>query len=396
MTFRIQSAKGINYIRKNLQQHHIPLFVLDKHKRYWKKKNCIYGLNWSVDRELSIDFMKKLSYIIDKSSLINIMCDDPFVELNLKYMLKDKDNIIINGEEYDIPAGNPEFYRRSKKTADSRPGNALVYNKHIQNAVARKSGRFKHNGPFITDLSWFQGEGSQGTFRTWLFDDFGLKNIIILDNKEFDVGNEKGLCMFYGEDGYTGDITLENLITKEKFTKDFRSIGYIITDPILADLLPSISTPSRYKWERTNNELNDIPEVKGGKVKVLKSMYLDQEPDYYYTSEEYINDWSDIDEERVATRYQPATGHNRFYEIAVGTVVPAGVVIPGYLKFTYTKVKKNTGQKHLSHLMSQEVTNILKKTRTGKSLHTPQTIWIPYATEFKGFTNSDKKIINNL
>ena len=46
--------------------------------------------------------------------------------------------------------------------------------------------------------------------------------------------------------------------------------------------------------------------------------------------------------------------------------------------------------------MSQEVTNILKKTRTGKSLHTPQTIWIPYATEFKGFTNSDKKIINNL
>ena len=41
--------------------------------------------------------------------------------------------------------------------------------------------------------------------------------------------------------------------------------------------------------------------------------------------------------------------------------------------------------------MSNEVTQILKATRTGKSLHTPQTIWVPYATEFTGFSNNDIK-----
>jgi hypothetical protein len=399
MSFKALAQKGINGIRKTNQQHQMPVGSLKLFGRNWKKKNCIYGLCWSNDRIESIDFIKKLSYTIDSSSCINVLTEDPFVEHNLKQELKYLKNVKVNEFDmnYDLPAGNPEFYRRSPNASGSRVGNALIFDKHIQNAVARKSGKFKENGPFVTDWSWFQGEQGQGSFRRWLFgSNFGLKNLVILDSAEFDVSDTKGLVMIYGEDGYDGPITVKNMITGSEFTKDFRKIGYIIVDENLAELLPKIATNKKYDWKRTNNQLDKIPEVKNGKVLVLGTMHLNQEPTFYYTSKKYISDWKDSDNERFVTRYQPATSHDRYYEIAVGAVIPPGVIIPGGMNFTYVNVEEGTGPTHKNHLMSKEVTKILKATRTGKSLHTPQTIWVPYVTEFKGFTKDDKKIINNL
>lgn len=397
MSFKTIAQNGIDAIRKNNQQHQVPVSSLELLKGHWKKKDAVYGVHWSIDRKEHLDFIKKLSYTIDKSSCINVISDDPFVTLNLQHELKYLKNVEINSMSYDLPAGNPIFYERSSASTDSRTGSKLAFDKHIQNAVKRKTGKFKENGPFVTDLSWFQGEKGQGSFRRWLFGpEFGLKKIVILDNTEFDVSDQKGLCMFYGEDGYNGPITIKNLITGDEFTEDFRSLGYIIINKTLAKLLPNISTVSKYSWKRTNNQLSEIPEVKGGDIKVLGSMLLNQKPTYYYTDKKYIKDWTDIDQERVATRYQPATSHKRFYEIAVGTVIEPGVIIPGGLNFTYVNVDKGTGDQHKKHLMSKEVTAILKATRTGKSLHEPQTIWVPYATEFTGFTEDDKKIINNL
>ena len=122
---------------------------------------------------------------------------------------------------YDLPGGNPEFYRRSNNASNSQTGNVLVYDEHIYNAVNHKSGKFKENGPFIIDHAWFQGEAKQGKFRRWLYDVFGLKNIVILDPKEFDVDSGKtGICMIYGEDGYNGKINLHNLITCLLYTSD--------------------------------------------------------------------------------------------------------------------------------------------------------------------------------
>jgi len=398
MSFTTIAQRGIDGIRKNNQQHQMPLSSLECFGSFWKKKNCTYGLHWTVDRKESIDFIEKLSYTIDKTSKINVMCDDPFVTLNLESELEYLNNVRINDMNYDLSAGNPEFYGRNSTNSDNRVGTlGLRYDSHIKKAVKDKSGKFKDNGPFITDLSWFQGEQGQGAFRRWLFSsEFGLKNIIILDNNEFDVSDAKGLCMLFGEDGYDGTITVKNLINNTEFIKDFRKIGTVIINEKLADLLPTISTDTKYNWARTNNLLKDIPEVKGGDIKVLGSLRVDQEPTYYYTDKKYIKDWTDINEERFATRYQPATSLSTFYKIAVGTVVPPGDVIPGALNFTYVNVESGTGIQHKEHLMSDEVSAILKETRTGKSLHAPQTIWIPYATEFKGFTKSEKEIISKL
>ena len=177
---------------------------------------------------------------------------------------------------------------------------------------------------------------------------------------------------------------------------DFRSIGVIIQDKNLAKLLPTIKTNKNYVWKRTSNELKKIPNIKNGQVKVLGTMHLNKKETYYYTDKKYIQDWSDINEERVVTRYNPATSHNRFYEISVCAVVPPGTIIPGGMNFTYCVVKKGTGMTHVKHLMSEETKKILKHTRTGISLHTPQTIWIPYATQFKGYNKNDQKIIDRL
>jgi len=412
MSFKTIAQNGIDAIRKKNQQHQMPLSSLENFGKHWKEKNAVYGVHWSVDRKEHLDFIKKLSYTIDKSSSINVKCEDPFVTLNLEHELKYLKNVEINRMSYDLPAGNPEFYRRSSNASTSQTGSALVYDEHIYTAVKNKSGKFKENGPFIIDHAWFQGEAKQGKFRRWLFDSFGLKDIVILDPKEFDVDSAKtGLCMIYGEDGYNGDITVKNLINGEKFVEDFRSIGYVIARKDLAKLLPAIKTKTHYEWKRTKIELKldkdekviqGPKEVKGGDIPVLKRLRLGQEPEYYYTSSEYINDWTDSNTERFVTRYQPNTqakdesGNRLWYKIAVGTVVQPGTIIPGDMWFSYTVVDNGTGEDHKKHLMSNEVTKLLKATRTGQSLHTPQTIWVPYATEFKGFSDNDRKIINNL
>jgi hypothetical protein len=412
MNFKDIAQKGIDSIRKKNQQHQMPIISIELFGSYWKKKNAVYGINWSIDRKEHIDFIEKLSYTIDRSSKINVKCDDPFVTLNLEHELKYLKNVEINNMSYDLPAGNPEFYRRSSNASTSQTGSSLVYDEHIYNAVKRKSGKFKENGPFIIDHAWFQGEAKQGKFRRWLFDIFGLKNIIILDPKEFDVDSAKtGICMIYGEDRYNGTISLHNLINNEKFDCDFRSIGLVIPNKDLSTLLPKIKTKTDYEWKRTKvtlkldeneNVIEGPKEIKEGDIPVLKRLRLGKDPEYYYTTAEYVTDWTDSNTERFVTRYQPNTqakddsGNRLWYKIAVGTVVKPGTIIPGDMWFTYTVVDNGTGEHHKKHLMSEEVTKILKATRTGQSLHTPQTIWVPYATEFTGFTDNDKKIINNL
>ena len=410
MSFKELAQKGINGIRKTNQQHQMPASSLELFGRYWKKKNCIYGLCWSIDRIESIDFIEKLSYTIDSSSCINILTEDPFVEHNLKQELKYLKNVKVNGfnMNYDLSAGNPIFYERSARAMDSRTGSKLVYDKHIMNAVNHMSGAFKNTGPYITDTTWFQGGANQGKFRDWLFDKkFGLKTVVLLPSEEFDVDSDKTeLCMFVGEIGYQGDITIIDYSTKEQFTYDFRKIGYIIKNKDLAMLLPQIQTDTKYEWKRTKIELKldksngailkGPLEVKNGKIKVLKKVLLNQKPEFYYTSEKYINDWTDVNETRFVTGYNAGSTHADYYKILKGLIIPPGVVIPGDMWFTYTVIKKKDAKKHKEHLLSLEVQQILKHTRTGKSLHTPQTIWIPYITEFKGFTNEQKEILSRI
>jgi hypothetical protein len=397
MSFTNIAQQGIDLLRKNNQQHQMPISSL-KYGHEFKIPNCVYGVEFSTDNKEQIKFIHRVSKHIDVNSIILVNSSDPFICSNLYQEFKNCPNVLVNSTMlYDIPVGNPEFYRRSDKTKNSRPGNSLVYDKHIMNAVEKKSGKQKENGPFVTDTSWFQGGQAQGVFRKWLLSEkFGLKHIIILDNKQFDVTDQKSLCMFYGEDGYNGDITVEDEITKTNFKMDFRSLGVIIQDKKLAKLLPTIKTNKNYEWKRTGNELKKIPSIKNGKVKVLGTMHLNKKETFYYTDKKYIKDWSDINEERVVTRYNPATSHNRFYEISVCAVVPPGIIIPGGMNFTYCVVQKGTGATHLKHLTSEETKKILKHTRTGISLHTPQTIWIPYATQFKGYSKNARKIIDRL
>ena len=241
-----------------------------------------------------------------------------------------------------------------------------------------------------------------------------MKTIILLPSKEFDVDSgATELCMFNGTVGYDGLITVIDYETKKEFSCDFRKIGKVISDSKLAKLLPDVKTNTEYEWKRVmgidlkfdkdENLIKGPKEVKGGSVKVLKRLRLGAEPEYYYTDPEFINDWTDSDKERFVTRYQPATqksddsnGGRLWYKIAVGTVVEPGTIVPGNFWFTYVNVEKGTGETHKKHLMSNEVTSILKKTRQSRSLHTPQTVWIPYATEFKGWTEFQKEIINEL
>ena len=64
--------------------------------------------------------------------------------------------------------------------------------------------------------------------------------------------------------------------------------------------------------------------------------------------------------------------------------------------FAYTVIEDADAELHKEHLLSNEVQKILKVTRTGPSLHTPQTIWVPYATEFTGWTEEHRDILNEL
>ena len=406
-SFRDIANRGIGMINKVNQHHQLPLSALE----LWnlKEKNATYAVKFSTDRMEHIDTLKEIEMALDPTSQLLIETDDPFVEKNLQQEFKNLKKVKINSNmAYDLSAGNPIFYERSATAMDSRTGSKLVYDEHIMNAVKRMSGKFKQTGPFITDTTWFQGGAKQGKFREWLFSKkFGLKTIVMLPSKDFDVDADKTeLCMFLGEKDYQGDITFVDYSTKEQFTCDFRKLGYVIKNNDLATILPAIQTKSKYDWKRskvtlkldpkTGTILEGPPEVTGGKVKVLKKMLLNTDPEYYYTSKEYIKDWTDVDKERFVTGYNAGGTHADFYKILKGVVVPPGVVVPGDMWFTYTVVANGTGALHKQHLMSTEVQQILKLTRTGKSLHTPQTIWVPYATEFQGFTDDQKATITKL
>jgi hypothetical protein len=411
MSYRKIAEIGIGMINKANQHHQMPSSAFEMIDTSYE--DTVYGVSFSTDRPQHIDFLKELAMKIPYSSLVNAKTNDPFVEENLCYEFRNHANIKVNSMKIDIDCGNPIFYERNNKTALKQTGGSLVYDKHIKNAVNNLSGKFKERGPYITDCSWFQGGASHESFRKWLFGpEFGLKNIIILPSDQFDVDDPTTkLCMFNGEFGYSGDITIIDYVSKSEFTYDFRKIGYILSDEKLAQLLPKIKTKSEYKWERTTvdlkfdkseNIVKGPKEVKGGKVKVLKRLLLDSEPEYYFTDPEYITDWTDSDKERVVTRYQPATqksdgdGGRLWYKIAVGTVVEPGTIVPGGFWFTYTAVEPGTGEQHLKHLQSPEVTSILKRTRKSKSLHTPQTRCVPYFTEFNGWTSEDLDILNEL
>lgn len=404
MSLKSIAAEGIKLIDKNAQRHHMPLGAISYIDT--SVKDSVYGISFCTDNPHQVEFIAHLLTLLPGTSSINIQSDDMFVLENLQFLYKGNKQVTIGQKiKSDIDVGNPPFYERGN-SKDSRTGSKLIYDKHIKNAVANMSGRFEKRGPYITDTTWFQGGAQQGKFREWLFSsEFGLKTIIILPSDEFNVDDVKtGLCMFIGEAGYSEKISIIDYKTKEEFSADFRKVGYIVPNKELAELLPAVKTKTIYEWKRTKvqlglSEAGEVlrgpKEVVNGTVKVLKRLLLDAEPEYYYTMPEHITDWSDSDKERFVTRYQPATGRKRWQEIAVGVIVEPGVIVPGEMNFTYT-VTNGAGEKHKLHLMSKEVTAILKKTRTGKSLHTPQTVWVPYATEFNGWTDEQRTILNNI
>ena len=407
MSFKEIAFRGISMLNKANQHHQLPASALEFMNLGFK--HAVYSVEFSTDRAEHIATLKEIAMKLDISSVLNISTDDPFIAKNLNYEFKNHKNVTVNTNMIiDLSAGNPIFYERSTNAQDSRTGSKLVYDEHIKNAVNRTSGKFKQTGPFITDTTWFQGGAKQGKFREWLFgEEFGLKTIVLLPSAEFDVDEDKTeLCMFLGEKDYQGDITVIDYKTKQSFTQDFRSLGYVIKNKDLASILPSIQTETKYDWKRSkitlklNTQTGDIidgpPEVKNGKVKVLKKLLLNKKPQYYYTSKKHINDWTDVDEWRFVTGYNAGSTHADFYKILKGIVVPPGVVVPGDMWFTYVVINRKDVKKHKDHLLSQEVQQILKHTRTGKSLHTPQTIWVPYAIEFEGFTDEQKNLLAEL
>ena len=410
--FRDLAYQGIGIINKVNQHHQLPVSALEYMNL--KEKNSVYAVKFSTDRKEHIDTLKRIEMALDPSSQLLVETDDPFVEKNIQQEFKHSTKVKVNiNMAYDLSAGNPIFYERSDTAMDSRTGSKLVYDEHIMNAVNRMSGKFKQVGPFITDTTWFQGGAKQGKFREWLFSKkFGLKTIVMLPSADFDVDADKTeLCMFIGEKGYQGTITLIDYATKDQFVCDFRNLGYVIKNKELATLLPVIQTKSKYDWKRskihlkldpkTGDILEGPPEIKpvakSDRVKVLKKLLLNQKPQYYFTSKEHIKDQTDINTWRFVTGYNSGTAHDKFYQIAKGVIVPPGIAVPGDMWFTYIVLPdKKSARQHMKHLMSVEVQQILKLTRTGKSLHTPQTIWIPYSTEFQGFTDDQKSIIANL
>jgi len=378
------------------------------------KENVKWAVFQATITDQDLKIYDKIMSMLPNSSKLIFRPTDAYGAIDLNERYKNNKNIVVDKEEkmsYDIPLGNPIFYKKSKKTTDSRTARSLVYDKHIKDAVENKSGKQSTHGPFTTDHSWFLGARSHKTFREWVFGPvFGLKTLIIEDPNGYNIdGDHTNICSFSGEVGYNGDISVINKVTGKEFSIS-RKEGIIVINQKLASILPEIKTEKEYFWDRTkielklngNNIINGPKEVKGGSVRVLKRLLLNQEPEYYYTDPEYITDWDDSDTERVATRYQPNTqksdghGGRSWYKIAVGTVVPPGTIIPGGLWFAYTVVEPGTGELHLKHLMSDEVTNILRVSRTGKSLHQAQTQLVPYATAFNGFTKEQTKILNEL
>ena len=127
-----------------------------------------------------------------------------------------------------------------------------------------------------------------------------------------------------------------------------------------------------------------------------EKMLLNSVPEYYYTTKDHIKDWTDVDKCRFVTGYNAGGTHADFYKILKGLIVLPGVIVPGDMWFTYVVVEEKDAELHKQHLMSEEVQTILKYTRTGKSLHTPQTIWVPYTSSFQGFDDDQRKILFEL
>lgn len=398
MSYRKIAEVGIGLINKANQHHQMPNSAFDLIDT--TIEDAVYGVNFSTDRPEHVDFVRELAVKIPDSSLVNTLTDDIFVEENLRYEFQNHGKIKVNSDMIiDLDSGNPIFYERSENAKTSQTGSKLVYDVHIKTAVKNLSNRFKQRGPYITDTTWFQGGKSHKTFREWLLGhEFGLKTIILLPPEEFDVNaNKTELCMFSGEVGYTGDITIIDFKTKKEFTADFRKIGYIIDNNELAKLLPSIKTETEYEWKRTGNLLADIVEVPQGSTKFLDTQHMHKSPTFKNTTDEYITDWTDSDKWRWATRYQNPGKHEDYQSIQVGCVIPPGVIIPGHFNFSYIVCKSEADAKrHEKHLFSKEVDKILRATRKGQSLHSPQTIWVPYATEFKGWTDEHRDILNEL
>ena len=100
--------------------------------------------------------------------------------------------------------------------------------------------------------------------------------------------------------------------------------------------------------------------------------------------------------ERFVTGYQSGGMHHQNHMIIKTYIAEPNTFVPGHFDFTYIVVNKGEGKIHAKYLTSKEVSTILKYTRFGRSLHSPQTRFLPYVTEFLGFTEQEKKDLGKL
>ena len=398
---------GIDLIHKSNQQHHIPDQVIDCINL--TNPNIQIDINWCIDSKKMIDFLMKVLYNMHKESVINLKTNDPFIEENLKGRFKDEKNVYINGgimKDIVQPIGNPIFFTRSE---DKRKGNSPEYHKQVMKAINEAP---THNEwAFIIHTGWLTGEGEFETFRKFLYEK-GFKILIKLQSTDFDIDeNETSCFLIYGEKGYTGTIEYRNVETGTVETFDFRKKNEIILNKTISEIVSKHRTKQKYIWRRTSvnlktdnngNVIQGPKEIKNGKIKVLKSLYVNGKSETYQTTIEELKkyaskkDLEDLQTERFVTGYQAGGMHHQNHMIIKSYIAEPGTFIPGHFNFTYIRVNTGEGKLHAKHLTSKETSKILKYTRFGRSLHTPQTRFIPYATEFSGYSKKDKDELSNI
>ena len=366
-----------------------------------------YGVIQATTRRLDWEVYEQVINRLHETSKLILISVDNFVYDKLINRYGHIENVIITTEKempYDIPIGNPIFFARSKNASSSKTGNSPVYHEHVKNAILNAEQPDK-GWCFVIHSGWLTGAKDLGKFRNFLYEQ-GLKNIVKIPAADFDVDHAETKCfMVHGYLDYTGLITYEDLETGYKDDFDFRASDHIIPNKRLTEILSEVTTTTNYVWKRTDipmsfdkegNVIKGPLEVPNGALKVFKKGYVDGTLETFQTTIDHVEDLKDLHEERIVTGYQTGGMHHQNHMIIKCWVAYPGDVVPGGFNFTYSVVAAGTGEVHRKHLISKETNKILEHTRHGRSLHTPQTIFVPYATEFEGYTAQQKEILNEL